>query len=63
MGLDLALEDSCSDGIFSLGLGVGDDVSEDDEVLGVNAELGLLVESLEMGLGMSPEVREGLGLL
>lgn len=65
MGLDLELEDSWSDGIFSLGLGADDDDNEDDddEGLGVSEGLGLPVESLEMGLGMSPELRLGLELL
>lgn len=62
LGLELELEDSCSDDIFSLGLGADDDESDDDEGLGVK-ELGLLVDSLEMGLGMSPELRLGLELL
>lgn len=64
MALGLALEDIWSDGIFSLGLGVDEDDSEDDdEGLGVSEELGLPAESLEMGLGMSPELRLGLELL
>lgn len=67
LGLGLALEDSWSDGIFSLGLGADDDDSEeeddDDEGLGVSEEPGLPVDSLEMGLGMSPELRVGLELL
>lgn len=64
MVLGLALEDICSDGIFSLGLGADEDDSEDDdEGLGVSEELGLPAESLEMGLGMSPELRLGLELL
>lgn len=59
LGLEMVLEDSCSDGIFRLALGaeVGD--SEDDG-LGVTEELDLLVGSLEMGLGRSPEPWLGL---
>lgn len=65
MGFGLELGDSCSDGILSLGLGVDDDDDDsedddDDEGLGVRVELGLPVDSLEMGLGMSPELRPGL---
>lgn len=65
MELELDLDDSWSDGIFSLGLGADDDDdSEDDEDgLEVSEELDLLVDSLEMGLGMSPELRLGLELL
>lgn len=66
LGLGLALEDSWSDGIFSLGLGADDDDSEeeeDDGGLGVSEEPGLPVGSLETGLGMSPELRAGLELL
>lgn len=67
LGLGLALEDSWSDGIFSLGLGADDDDSEeedeDDDGLGVSEEPGLPVGSLETGLGMSPELRAGLELL
>ncbi len=65
MELGLELEESWSDGIFSLGLGADDDdkEDEDDEGLGVSEEPGLLVDSLEMGLGMSPELRLGLELL
>lgn len=67
MELDLELEDNWSEDIFSLGLGADDDDdSEDDDDddddggLGVREELGLLVDSLEMGLGMIPEPRLGL---
>lgn len=66
MGLGLELEDSWSDGIFSLGLGVeddDDDDNEDDEGLGASEELGLLVDILEMGLCMIPELRLVLELL
>lgn len=65
MGLGLELEDSWSDGIFSLGLGAEDDDKEDDEDEGLelSEEPGLPVDSLEMGLGMSPELRLGLELL
>lgn len=65
MGLGLELEDSWSDGIFNLGLGEDDDDNEDDddEGLGVCNEPGLPVDSLLMGLGMSPELRLGLELL
>lgn len=62
--MELDLEESWSDGIFSLGLGADDDDSEaDEEGLGVSDELDLLVESLEMGPGMSPELRLDLELL
>lgn len=65
LGLEMepVLEDSWSDGIFSLGLGAEDDDNEDDEGLEVNEELGLLVGILEMGLDMSPEPRLGRELL
>lgn len=63
MGLGLELEDSWSDGIFSLGLGTDDDDNDDDEGLGVSEEPGLPVDSLEMGLGMIPEPRPSLELL
>lgn len=66
MGPGLELEDSWSDGIFSLGLGADDDDREDDdddEGLGVSEGLGLPAGSLEMELGMSPELRLGLELL
>lgn len=65
MGLGLGLEDSWSDGIFSLGLRADDEDNEDndDEGLGVSEEPGLPVDSLEVGLGMSPELRLGLELL
>lgn len=59
--MDPGLEGSWEDGIFSLGLGAEDDDSEeDDEGLGVRAELGLLVDSLEMEPGRSAELRLGL---
>lgn len=64
-GMELGLEDNWSDGIFSLGLGAEDDDREDEddgEALGVKEELGLLVDSLDMELGMSPELRPGLEL-
>ena len=60
MGLGLELEDSWSDGIFSLGLGADEEDNEDDEGRGAREEPGLDVDSLEMGLGRSPEVRLGL---
>lgn len=66
MGLGLELEDSWSDGIFSLGLGADDDddkEDDEDEGLELSEELGLPVDSLEMGLGMSPELRLDLELL
>lgn len=64
IGLGLGLEDSWSDGIFSLGLGADDDdKEEEDEGLEVSEELGLTADSLEMGLGTSPELRLGLELL
>lgn len=58
MGLDkaLGLEDSWSDGVFSLGL-VAED-SEDDE--GLVKEVGLLVGNLLMELDTSPELRLAL---
>lgn len=67
LGLEmgLGLEGSWSDGIFSLGLGADDDESEDDDDddgLGVSEELGLPVDSLDMLLGMSPELWLGLEL-
>lgn len=58
--LGLELEGSCSDGIFSLGLGTDDDDDDDSEEdeedggLGVREELGLPVDSLEMGLIADP---------
>lgn len=61
--MELVLEDSWSDGIFSLGLGAEDEDNEDDEGLEVSEELGLLVDILEMGLDMSPEPRLGRELL
>lgn len=66
MGLEL--DDSWSDGIFILGLGTDDDdddseVEDEDEGLGVSEELGLHVDSLEIGLAMSPELRLGRELL
>lgn len=58
--LELDLEDSWSDDIFSLGPAADDDDSEDDddddEGLGVSEEEALPVDSLEMGLGKSPEL-------
>lgn len=66
MELGLELEESWSDGIFSLGLGADDDDDseeeddDDDEGLGVREELGLPVDSLEMEPGMIPEPRLGL---
>lgn len=63
MGLGLELEESWSDDIFSLGLGADDDDNEDDDDLGVSEELGFPVGSLEMELGMSPELWLGLELL
>ena len=61
MGLGLELEDSWSDGILSLGLEADDDnEDDDDEGLGVRGELGLPVDSLEIGPCMSPELRLGL---
>lgn len=63
MGLEmeLGLEDSWSDGIFSLGLGADDDDNEDDdEGLGVSEEPSLPVDSLETGPGRSPEPWPGL---
>lgn len=64
MGFGLELDDIWSDGTFSLGLGADDDDNDDDdEGLGVKEELGLLADSLEMGLGRSPELRLGLELL
>lgn len=62
LGLDMGLEDICSedDGIFSLGLGVPAGVSDADDGLGVSDKLGLPVGSLEMGLGISPEPRPDL---
>lgn len=62
--MELGLDDSWSDGILILGLGAeDDDIEDDDEGLGVREELVLHAESLEMGLGMSPELRLGLELL
>lgn len=50
--------------IFSLGLEEEDgDNEDDDEGLGVREEFDLPVDSLEMGLGRSPELRLGLELL
>lgn len=58
---EAGLEDSWSDGIFSFGLGAAEEEEDDDdEGLGAREELGLPVDSLEMGLGMSPELRLGL---
>lgn len=65
LDLGLELDDIWSDGIFSFGLGTDeDDESEDDddEGLGVSDELGFPGGSLEMGLGMSPELRLDLEL-
>lgn len=61
-GLGLVLEDSLSDGILSLGLGLDDDNGDkdDNEGLGVSEAPGLPVASLESGLGMRPEPRLGL---
>lgn len=58
--MELGLDDSWSDAMLILGLGVIDD---DDEGLGVIEELALPVDSLEVGLDMSPELRLGLELL
>lgn len=52
------LEDSWSDGIFSLGLGADDD--DDDEGLGVREEPGLPVDSLDVGPEMRAEPWPGL---
>lgn len=60
MGLGLELEESWSDGIFSLGRGADDDDKDDDDSLGVSEEPGLPVDSLDMELGMSPELWLGL---
>lgn len=51
LGLEMGLEDICSDGIFSLGLEV------EDDGLGVREEPLFPVGILEMGLGSSPEPR------
>lgn len=66
MGLEmeLGLDDSWSDGILILVLEAeDDDIEDDDEGLGVREEVALPADSLEMGLGMSPELRLGLELL
>lgn len=59
LGLEMGLEGSWSDVIFSLGFEeeVGD--SEDDG-LGVRDEPGFPVGSLDMGMGSSPELWLGL---
>lgn len=58
----VGLEGSWLDGIFSLGLLV-EDSGDDDGGLGGREELDLLDDSLEIGLGRSPELRLGLELL
>lgn len=62
--MELGLDDSWSDAMLILGLGAEDDaIDDDDEGLGVIEELALPVDSLEVGLDMSPELRLGLELL
>lgn len=57
LGLEMGLEDNCSDGIFRLALEV------EDGGLGVREEPVFPVAILEMGLGSSPELRLDLELL